>query len=170
MKLKPELLLRAYAVGIFPMAESRAESEIHWIDPELRGVLPLDGLYVSKRLRRTLRGRRFEVRADTAFDQVIKGCATPAPDRPPGERAEGEAVPAGAVVAPMVGTAYLAAEPGAPSFVSVGDEVREGQTLLIIEAMKVMNQIPSPRNGRVTRVMVEDGQPVEFGEPLLVIE
>ncbi|MCG8355798.1 MAG: acetyl-CoA carboxylase, biotin carboxyl carrier protein [Kiloniellales bacterium] len=96
--------------------------------------------------------------------------ATPAPDRPPGERAEGEAVPAGAVVAPMVGTAYLAAEPGAPSFVSVGDEVREGQTLLIIEAMKVMNQIPSPRNGRVTRVMVEDGQPVEFGEPLLVIE
>ena len=81
MKLKPELLLRAYAVGIFPMAESRAESEIHWIDPELRGVLPLDGLYVSKRLRRTLRGRRFEVRADTAFDQVIKGCATPAPDR-----------------------------------------------------------------------------------------
>ncbi len=81
MKLKPELLLRAYAVGIFPMAESRAESEIHWIDPELRGVLPLDGLYVSKRLRRTLRGRRFEVRADSAFDQVIKGCATPAPDR-----------------------------------------------------------------------------------------
>ena len=81
MKLKPELLLRAYAVGIFPMAESRAESEIHWIDPEQRGVLPLDGLHVSKRLRRTLRSRRFEVRADSAFGQVIKGCATPAPDR-----------------------------------------------------------------------------------------
>ena len=81
MKLKPELLLRAYAVGIFPMAESRAESEIHWIDPELRGVLPLDGLHISKRLRRTLRSRPFEVHADSAFDQVIKGCATPAPDR-----------------------------------------------------------------------------------------
>ena len=81
MKLKPELLLRAYAVGIFPMAESRVESEIHWIDPELRGVLPLDGLHVSKRLRRTLKSSRFEVHADKAFDQVIKGCATPAPDR-----------------------------------------------------------------------------------------
>ena len=73
MKLKPELLLRAYAVGIFPMAESRADSEIHWIDPELRGVLPLDDLHISKRLRRTIRSRRFEVRADSAFDQVIRG-------------------------------------------------------------------------------------------------
>ena len=81
MKLKPELLLRAYAVGIFPMAESRGDSEIHWIDPEQRGILPLDGLHVSKRLRRTIRSRRFEVRADSAFEQVIRGCATPGPDR-----------------------------------------------------------------------------------------
>ncbi|WP_455372445.1 acetyl-CoA carboxylase biotin carboxyl carrier protein [Limibacillus halophilus] len=81
-----------------------------------------------------------------------------------------DAVPAGAITSPMVGTAYTAPQPGAASFVKVGDKVREGQTLLIIEAMKVMNQIPSPRGGTVTQVLVEDGQPVEFGEPLLVIE
>ena len=82
----------------------------------------------------------------------------------------GDAVPANAVVAPMVGTAYMAPEPGAAAFVSVGDTVKEGQTLLIIEAMKLMNQIPSPRAGRVAQIMIEDGQPVEYGEPLLVIE
>jgi len=82
----------------------------------------------------------------------------------------GDAVPANAVTSPMVGTAYMASEPSANPFVSVGDTVKEGQTLLIIEAMKVMNQIPSPRSGRVAQIMVEDGQPVEYGEPLLVIE
>ena len=84
--------------------------------------------------------------------------------------AAGEAVPAGAVTSPMVGTAYVAEEPGKPSFVKVGDQVSEGQTLLIIEAMKVMNQIPSPRAGTVKAILVQDGQPVEFGEPLMVIE
>ena len=76
----------------------------------------------------------------------------------------------GAVPSPMVGTAYLAAEPGARPFVDVGDTVREGQTLLIVEAMKTMNQIPSPRSGKITKIMVEDGQPVEYGEPLMIIE
>lgn len=70
----------------------------------------------------------------------------------------------------MVGTAYLAAEPGGKPFVDVGDTVREGQTLLIVEAMKTMNQIPSTRSGKVTKIMVEDGQPVEYGEPLMIIE
>jgi acetyl-CoA carboxylase biotin carboxyl carrier protein len=70
----------------------------------------------------------------------------------------------------MVGTVYLAAEPGAPPLVKVGDTVTEGQTLLIIEAMKVMNPLACPRAGSVTRIMVSDGQPVEFGEPLLIIE
>lgn len=74
------------------------------------------------------------------------------------------------VTSPMVGTAYLASEPGAKPFVQPGDTVAEGQTLLIIEAMKVMNALPSPRAGRVSRIMVQDGQPVEFGEPLLVLE
>jgi acetyl-CoA carboxylase biotin carboxyl carrier protein len=70
----------------------------------------------------------------------------------------------------MVGTAYLSAEPGAPPFVKLGDEVKEGQTLLIVEAMKTMNQIPSPRAGKVARILIEDGSPVEFGEPLLILE
>ncbi|MGL6059062.1 MAG: acetyl-CoA carboxylase biotin carboxyl carrier protein [Bradyrhizobium sp.] len=76
----------------------------------------------------------------------------------------------GAVPSPMVGTAYWAPEPGAKPFVEVGTRVTAGQTLLIIEAMKTMNQIPSPRTGTVTQILVEDGQPVEFGEPLMIIE
>jgi acetyl-CoA carboxylase biotin carboxyl carrier protein len=70
----------------------------------------------------------------------------------------------------MVGTAYLAPSPDARPFVELGQTVREGQTLLIIEAMKTMNQIPSPRSGKVTAILVEDAQPVEYGMPLLVIE
>ncbi|WP_332130005.1 acetyl-CoA carboxylase biotin carboxyl carrier protein, partial [Azorhizobium caulinodans] len=76
----------------------------------------------------------------------------------------------GVVTSPMVGTAYRSPEPGAPSFVEVGTQVREGQTLLIVEAMKTMNAIPAPRAGTVTRILVENGRPVEYGEPLLVIE
>ena len=76
----------------------------------------------------------------------------------------------GAVASPMVGTVYLQAEPGSPAFVKVGDAVTEGQTLLIIEAMKTMNQIPSPRAGTVKRILVEDGSPVEFGAPMMIIE
>ena len=76
----------------------------------------------------------------------------------------------GVVPSPMVGTAYWASEPGAKPFIEVGTKVSVGQTLLIIEAMKTMNQIPSPRAGTVTQILVEDGQPVEFGEPLVIIE
>ncbi|AND89570.1 MULTISPECIES: acetyl-CoA carboxylase biotin carboxyl carrier protein [Bradyrhizobium] len=76
----------------------------------------------------------------------------------------------GAVTSPMVGTAYWAPEPGAKPFIEVGSKVSVGQTLLIIEAMKTMNQIPSLRAGTVTQILVEDGQPVEFGEPLVIIE
>lgn len=77
---------------------------------------------------------------------------------------------AGAVKAPMVGTAYLQPQPDAAPFIKVGDSVREGQTLLIIEAMKVMNQILSPRSGRVAQILVDDGAPVEYGQPLVVLE
>ena len=76
----------------------------------------------------------------------------------------------GAVPSPMVGTAYWASEPGAKPFIEVGSKVSVGQTLLIIEAMKTMNQIPSPRAGTVTQILIEDGQPVEYGEPLVIIE
>ena len=74
------------------------------------------------------------------------------------------------VPSPMVGTAYLSPEPGAKPFIEVGADVREGQTVLIIEAMKTMNAIPAPRAGKITAVLIEDAQPVEYGEPLLVIE
>ncbi len=76
----------------------------------------------------------------------------------------------GAVISPMVGTVYLAPEPGAPSFVKLGDSVKEGQTLFIVEAMKVMNPIRSPRSGKVKQILVTDGAPVEFGEALLTLE
>jgi acetyl-CoA carboxylase biotin carboxyl carrier protein len=76
----------------------------------------------------------------------------------------------GAVTSPMVGTVYLSPEPGAASFVTVGQSVKEGETLLIIEAMKTMNQIPAPRGGTIKRIVIEDGAPVEYGAPLMIIE
>ncbi len=76
----------------------------------------------------------------------------------------------GAVTSPMVGTVYMAPEPDAPAFVKVGDQVSEGDTLLIIEAMKTMNHIPAPKSGTVKRIVVSDGSPVEFGAPLMIVE
>jgi acetyl-CoA carboxylase biotin carboxyl carrier protein len=97
---------------------------------------------------------------------VPAGAANPAPDAPVTDFTDHP----GVVPSPMVGTAYWAPEPGAKPFIEVGTKVSAGQTLLIIEAMKTMNQIPSPRAGTVTQILVEDGQPVEFGEPLVIIE
>ncbi len=91
--------------------------------------------------------------------------ADPAPAAPVSKANSSNVVPS-----PMVGTAYAAAAPGSPPFIQVGQQVTEGQTLLIIEAMKTMNQIPSPRTGTVTEILFEDAQPVEYGEPLVVIE
>ena len=76
----------------------------------------------------------------------------------------------GLVASPMVGTAYLGSTPGARPFVEIGMQVKAGDTLIIIEAMKTMNQIPAPRSGTVTQILVEDGQPVEYGEPLMIVE
>lgn len=100
---------------------------------------------------------------------VVQSAPAPAPKveaAPPPEPAS----TAGIVPSPMVGTAYRAPDPEAKPFVEVGDTVKAGQTLLIVEAMKTMNQIPAPRAGKVTQIFVEDGQPVEFGEPLMIIE
>jgi acetyl-CoA carboxylase biotin carboxyl carrier protein len=94
---------------------------------------------------------------------------TPAEPRAAAEAADPSQHP-GAVTSPMVGTAYLAPEPGARPFVDVGSHVRAGETLLIVEAMKTMNQIPAPRAGVVVQILIEDGQPVEFGEPLMIVE
>jgi acetyl-CoA carboxylase biotin carboxyl carrier protein len=102
--------------------------------------------------------------AAAAPGPAIAAAAVPAPG------AALEAPAAGTLTSPMVGTVYLAPEPKAAPFVNVGDKVREGQTVLIIEAMKVMNAIRAPRGGTVTRILVANGAPVEYGEPLLVIE
>lgn len=115
---------------------------------------------------------RIRVAKNAGVTAVAAPAASVAPAAPAAAAPAGgpEAIPAGAITAPMVGTVYVAGEPGAPPFVKVGDEVREGQTLLIIEAMKVMNPLASPRAGTVKQIMISDGQPVEYGEPLLVIE
>lgn len=108
-----------------------------------------------------------------AAPSAMPAMAAPAPVAASAAEAPKAADPAsnpGAVPSPMVGTAYTAPEPGARAFVEVGDVVKEGQTVMIIEAMKHLNHIPAPRAGRVTAVLVENGQPVEFGEPLLIIE
>ncbi|MGB1337022.1 acetyl-CoA carboxylase biotin carboxyl carrier protein [Planktomarina sp.] len=100
--------------------------------------------------------------------------AAPAPAPAPSAEApaaiEDPAAHPGAVTSPMVGTVYLQAEPGSPPFITVGAKVSEGDTILIIEAMKTMNQIPAPKAGTVTRILVEDSAAVEFGSPLVIIE
>ncbi len=109
--------------------------------------------------------RRIRVVRSLATSVILPPPAA-APTLAPAEAAE----PAGTIRAPMVGTVYLSPQPGAPPFVAVGDEVREGQVLLLIEAMKVMNQIPAPRAGRVRQLAVADGAPVEYGQVLLVVD
>jgi len=106
---------------------------------------------------------------------VISSAPVPAPAAAPALAAPAPAPtsPAdhpGAIPSPMVGTAYLAAEPGATPFIKVGDVVNAGQTLMVIEAMKTFNPIPAPRAGKIVAILVADGQPVEFGEPLVILE
>lgn len=120
------------------------------------------------------------VRVSRAAPAAAAPVQIPAPsEAPPSDAPARQEVPAaeedpashpGAVTSPMVGTVYMQAEPGAASFISVGDNVNEGQTLLIVEAMKTMNHIPAPRSGKVVRILVEDGAPVEFGTPLVILE
>ncbi len=117
-------------------------------------------------------------RATTVVQQVAAPAAVAAPVATAPAAAAPGAVAAvddpashpGAVTSPMVGTVYMQAEPGAAPFISVGASIAEGDTLLIIEAMKTMNQIPSPRSGTIKRILVEDGGAVEFGAPLVIIE
>jgi acetyl-CoA carboxylase biotin carboxyl carrier protein len=115
-------------------------------------------------------GRRIRVNSGqiaTTLHQSAVAAPAPAPAPAPA-KTEGPA--AGALTSPMVGTAYMAPEPGAASFVKVGDRVNKGQTVLIIEAMKVMNPILAPAGGVVKEILVDDGQPVEFGEALMIIQ
>ncbi len=101
---------------------------------------------------------------------TMPGASSAAGGAPVAGKADDVAKHPGAVKSPIVGTAYLAPEPGKPNFVAVGDKVTAGQTLLIIEAMKTFNPIKSPRAGTVARILVENAQPVEFGEPLMIVE
>ena len=102
---------------------------------------------------------------------VVAPSATPAAAPvPTATPADDPASHPGAVTSPMVGTVYVAPEPDAPAFIAVGDGVKKGQTVLIVEAMKVMNPITAPTDGKVTQILVQNGQPVEFGEALVVIE
>ena len=114
--------------------------------------------------------RRIRVAKAAAAQMAFVPQAVPAPRGAAETAPATRAAPAGAVKSPMVGTAYLAPQPGAAPFIKVGDRVAEGEVLLIIEAMKVMNEIRSPRAGQVTEILVEDGVPVEFGQVLLVID
>jgi len=124
-----------------------------------------------------------EIEQDGQRVRVARNAAAPAPAAPrapaaPAPQPVAEAVPApvdpskhpGVVVSPMVGTAYVAPEPGGKPFIEIGTQVKAGDTLLVVEAMKTMNQIPAPRAGTVIQILFEDGQPVEFGEPLVIIE
>ena len=123
------------------------------------------------------KGLKVRVARSVTINAAGPGPAAPAPA---GDAAMPDAAPLaagdditahpGAIPSPMVGTVYRAAEPGAPSFVEIGSQVSEGQTLLIIEAMKTMNHIPAPRAGTVKAILVDNEQPVEFGEPLVILE
>ena len=104
-----------------------------------------------------------------AAPMSIAAPAAPPPAAAPTPAADAASHP-GAVPSPMVGTAYLSPEPGAPAFIKVGDSVTAGQTLMVVEAMKTFNPIPAPRAGKVVAILVTDSQPVEYGEPLVILE
>ncbi|SDG50617.1 acetyl-CoA carboxylase biotin carboxyl carrier protein [Thalassobaculum litoreum] len=135
---------------------------------KLAGLLEETGLgeieYATGDLR--IRIAKPTVNATYAAPMPTAAPVAAAPAAPAAAPAEdGEVVPS-----PMVGTAYIAPEPGAAAFAPVGSTVRKGQTIMIVEAMKTMNPIPAPRDGKIKSVHVENGQPVEFGQPLLVLE
>ena len=115
--------------------------------------------------------RRIRVARSTAAPTATVNVASPTPTEAPAEVAPVAPVDhPGAVKAPMVGTAYIAPQPDQPPFVKLGDRIEEGRVLLIIEAMKVMNQIRAPTAGRVAEILIADGAPVEYGQVLMVIE
>ncbi|MCA0432561.1 MAG: acetyl-CoA carboxylase biotin carboxyl carrier protein [Proteobacteria bacterium] len=142
------------------LAEILNATGLSEIELEQKGVR----VKVSKALTAAVHAAPVAIAAPAAAPVAVAAAPAPAAAAPkPGDHP-------GAVKSPMVGTAYLSPSPGSPAFVAVGSNVKEGQTVLIIEAMKTMNQITAPRSGKVVSVLVENGQPVEFGEALLVIE
>ena len=137
---------------------------------EETGLTEIEVEHEGKRIR-VARGVNLTTTLTTTGDvPAAEPRDNPRPAKRASTQTEQFIVHPGTVTSPMVGTAYRSPEPGAPPFVEIGARVTAGQTLLIIEAMKTMNQIPSPRAGTVIAILVEDGQPVEYGEPLAVIE
>ena len=134
---------------------------------ELTGLLDETGL---TEIEIEHNGQRVRVARTPAAAAAPAAPATPQPDAEPVGAPRDLSKHPGVVISPMVGTAYAAPEPGAKPFIDVGSQVKAGDTLLIVEAMKTMNQIPAPRAGTVIQILFEDGQPVEFGEPLVIIE
>ena len=138
---------------------------------KLAGLLDETGLneieyeISDQRIRVTRGGATMYAAAQTAMVAQAPAASSTAP-----AAALSDAPPTGAVLSPMVGTVYVSPEPGAPPYVKVGDVVTEGQTLLIVEAMKVMNPIPAPKAGKVEQILVSDAQPVEYGDVLLVVQ
>jgi acetyl-CoA carboxylase biotin carboxyl carrier protein len=152
----------------------KASSE-HALIRELAELLNDTGLSEIEIEKSGLRVRVARQLSVTAAPVAMPAAAAHAPagSVPAGAAPAASADPAkhpGAVKSPMVGTAYRAPEPGAAPFIEIGTRVAQGDTLLIIEAMKTMNQIPAPKAGTVTAILFENGQPVEFGEPLVIIE
>lgn len=158
--------------------KSAKAEEILWIR-ELAGILDETGLSEIEIEKADVRVRVCRAVAPVAAIAAPPVVHAPAPApaaeptsghaAPPGSAAAKDGPPAGAVTSPMVGTIYLTPSPGAEPFAKVGDQVAEGQTLMIVEAMKTMNPVSAPRAGTVKEILVRNEQPVEFGEPLIVI-
>jgi acetyl-CoA carboxylase biotin carboxyl carrier protein len=150
-------------------------SEAAWIR-ELAAILDQTGLTEIEIQKPDMRVRvsRTSAAATIAYAPAAGAPAAPVPAAPAKTQGAADTTPAGppagAVTSPMVGTVYLSPSPGADAFVKVGDKVAQGQTLMIVEAMKTMNPISAPRAGAVKQVLVRDAQPVEYGEALIVIE
>jgi acetyl-CoA carboxylase biotin carboxyl carrier protein len=162
-------------------SRQRAEADVAFVEALAR-VLKDNDLAEIEVTREYGEDDELQVRlsryAAAAMPMMAPPPALPAPSHAPSAAPAAVAAPVesdpgdhpGCVPSPMVGTVYLAAEPGAPVFVSEGDRVEEGQTLLIVEAMKTMNHIPSPRAGVVKKILVSNEQPVEYGSPLMIVE
>ena len=156
--------------GMVKEAKSRGGPDQDLIR-ELASLLEETGLSEIEIEREGLRVRVARLQVVSATTVAPSLAAAPAAAAaPPKADSEDPAKHPGCVKSPMVGTAYLAPEPGAPAFIDVGARVAQGQTILIIEAMKTMNHIPAPKAGTVTAILVGNGHPVEFGEPLVIIE
>ena len=166
------------------MTKSSVDQELIRAIAELLNKEDLAEIEIEQEDLRVRVTRSYPSEAPSYAHAPMQYMAPPAPAAPPAApsapsgsvptsapaAAEDLASNPGTLTSPMVGTAYRSPEPGKPAFVDVGTKVSEGQTILIIEAMKTMNQIPAHRSGTVTRILVEDAQPVEYGEPLVVIE